>query len=136
MKFASITLLISGDFVWIAQRPENKTIMPGLLECAGGAQEGKEVPSYTAHREVKEEAGLDVDRNRLEYRGHILVDGWWYDLFFLELKTGEQPQNVEPEKRGPWFICSPEVLPLGACSPALGALLSIFLQEKRMRHGT
>lgn len=132
-RYASITLLICGDKVWIAKRALDHKIMPGLLECAGGSTEDTETSLDTAVREVQEEACLDIARSRFEYRGRIFVDNWWYSLFFLKLHEVEKPKNTETTKRFPWFLHSPEDLRMNELSPALGALVSIFMQELRVK---
>lgn len=135
MKRASITLMIHGDKAWIARRPMNKSIMPGLLECAGGSQDGNETALETAIREVKEEANLWIANDRFTFVGVIFVDGWQYSLYFVTLDATETPKDVEPTKRDNWFLCPPGHITLGQCSPALGALLSIWIQEQRVRRG-
>lgn len=124
--------MISGDEVWIARRSPHAKIMPDLLECVGGSQEQGELALDTIIREMKEEAGLSLRSNRFDFKGVIFVDGWWYNLYFVELENREEPKNVEPTKRTMWWRLRPEHLTMHECSPALGALLSILMQELRM----
>lgn len=135
MKRASIVLMIDGEDVWLARRAADKSIMPNLLECIGGSQEGSELAKDVAIREMKEEAGLRIAADRFEFKGVIFVNDWYYSLYFVELKRPETPQNVEPTKRNQWSLWDPGPIELSACSPALGALLSVFLHEQRIRHG-
>lgn len=135
MKRASIILMIDGDDVWLSRRASDKSIMPDLLECVGGAQDGNEIAKDVAVREMKEEAGLRLKAERFDFKGVIFVNEWYYSLFFVELKRPETPQHLEPTKRNGWSLWDPHDIELGQCSPALGALLSIFLHERRIKRG-
>jgi 8-oxo-dGTP pyrophosphatase MutT (NUDIX family) len=118
--------------VWVATRAADKKIMPGLLECTGGEREHGEDELDTAHREMYEEAGIFAPKGQFQLKGTIYVCEWEYELFFLRLQPGEEPEESEPTKRSPWRLVDPAELLLGDCSPALGALLSIYIHERRI----
>lgn len=131
---ASAALLTCDGKVWLSRRKDFKDDhLVGCLECPGGAsaREGEPILS-TAQREVLEETGLRLESDRFRYRGSIHVDKWTMWLYSVELGALERPKNTEPFKRGDWHLVEFEKIRFRMCTPALGALLSILMDELRI----
>lgn len=127
---AAVLLIAPNNCVWLAERDAAKT-MPHCFECPGGERVGSERYLDTARREVLEETGLYIASDRFDYRGTLQVDGWEMALYMVNLTNGEVPKDTEETKRSPWVLGRPEAVPLRWCTPSLGALLAIVLQERR-----
>lgn len=84
---------------------------PGMWQFPGGRVESSELhmPLRAAHRELKEETGLDAALDRFVYidktapmrgyKGELYI-GWRYGIVIAE---GEELQHAEPEKHTPWI---------------------------------
>lgn len=131
LKHGTATLLISHDgLLWTAERSEQKKDYARFLECPGGELlSHMEAPINGAVREVKEETALDIEVSRFEYRGVVLARGWSISLYMVDLKMGERPDDTEKDKRSAWIQSTAEVLQNRWMTPALGALVSIYLHE-------
>jgi 8-oxo-dGTP pyrophosphatase MutT (NUDIX family) len=129
---AVVVLLVCDGKAWLARRDAHAPIMPGLLECPGGKVEEGEDVAIAALREVKEESGLALDIDRLTHRGSIWSGRARVVLYIAELGRHERPKDTEPEKRNAWQLSAVDGLKMKACTPALGALASIFMHDLRL----
>lgn len=131
---AAVTLLTCDGKVWISRRRDFKDDhLVGCLECPGGAVSRAGEPILTtAQREVLEETGLRLESERFRYRGSIHVNKWTMWLYTVELGRLERPKNTESFKREDWHLVDCEKIRFRMCTPALGALLSILMDEIRI----
>jgi 8-oxo-dGTP diphosphatase len=88
--------------VLLAQRGETKAYA-GLWEAPGGKLEYGEQPEDCVRREVEEETELKVEKARLAGVASAGTGefGPWVALFY-ECECSGEPQDLEPEARGPW----------------------------------
>lgn len=140
LKEGTATLLIAANgCIWVALRDKTKSLLPNHWECAGGAVEPGEQPIVAARREVLEEAGLDIEERRFEYRGFVLVNGWAVYLYLVDLRVHETPKDVEFDvfARGKWtLVTAPFMAGVPNKTTALSALVSILLDEQTNRNTT
>lgn len=98
-----------SKYVWLANRTSGPLELRGLWECPAGKAELNEAPSTCALRELKEETGLVIDRQRLVPRGSLVMAGLSSEmqvevfLYQLELYANEQPRETEKDKRSCWI---------------------------------
>lgn len=129
---SSVLLIAPSGLIWVAERRAPKT-MADCYECPGGKLEYGETPLGAAVREMEEETGLVLGVSRFQRRGYIIVEDWEIDLYMVNLTESEVPKDTEEMKRTPWVLATAESLPTRWTTPGLGALISIYLQEKRKR---
>ncbi len=97
----------NGNFL-IQKRAENKRLMPGEWAATGGAAIAGETPFEAAHRELKEELGLESTPNTLQRivrlkRRNSLVDIWVITVdrpaesFILQKSEVDRVRWITPE---------------------------------------
>ncbi len=132
---AAVALLVSDGKVWLARRNVKSSVMPGLLECPGGKlNTGEPDDLATVRREVREEAGLDVEPGRFRWVGQMLVGDFLVHMYMVEVGRFEQPKDTEPEKRGAWVLSKPDGLRLKQLTPPSAALIAVMLEEVRLNN--
>ena len=106
--------------IFIAQRPENAH-MGGFWEFPGGKVEEGETPEQALFRELREEAGIVVERAKLlSTSQHQFADREMAFYFFLV----EQWQGVPCGNEGqPVRWCPQRELDAGAFPPANAAII-------------
>jgi 8-oxo-dGTP diphosphatase len=67
LTIGSKGLVLIGDKTLVYRRDENTTLFPLFLDLPGGAPEPNETPFDTFKREVKEEFGLNIERQDIIY---------------------------------------------------------------------
>lgn len=88
----------------------------GKWQAAGGGLDDDEDPLPSAKREVFEETGLSIPLERFVYLGssaETTPQGTTMRVHYyrVELETGEQPENLEPDKHGDWeWVPKDEIL--------------------------
>jgi 8-oxo-dGTP diphosphatase len=96
MKKYVLTFLFTPDYkdVWLIekQKPEWQK---GSLNGIGGKMEEGEFPFTSAIREVKEESGLDISRENIEYLGEMYrINNNEHD-FIIHIFTGTTDKELE-----------------------------------------
>lgn len=135
----SAVLLVLGEQTWVARRTAIKPRLAGCLECPGGlwaesfGYGGVETPVGTALREVREKTGLVLLPERLRYRGSLHLEELDMTLYSAELGYTERPKDTEPAKRDRWMLTHFERLRFVNCTPSLGALLAVVMDELRLK---
>ncbi len=90
---------------WMSVRTDRRKDMYGLHQSPGGAVETKDSNSLEAAlRELREETGLKIYQSRAKQIGHDLK--FDCDIYAIELDIGENPNQKEQDKMGPWKIIS------------------------------
>lgn len=91
-------VLIEKDSKVLLSRRQNKGWGDGLLCIPGGHVEPDETFTQAAIREVKEELGIDISENELEYLCTEMknVSGKPYVSIEFVLRTDTKPKNCEP----------------------------------------
>ncbi len=99
----SSVVLKRGDRFFVSKRSENKSYA-GLYQFPGGKIDEGETARKAALRELKEECGLVVDEDRLKFLFYSTFgsDRRTIYYFVLELTSGENPSNLEPDKQTEW----------------------------------
>jgi len=102
-----VVLLLVRNCVWLAKRCDKSRPYCGLWAAPGGSIDEGEEHLAAAIREVKEETGLVLDANRLNYGSrteHKYDNGAPFSMhwYYARLHTDEEPQMMEPHKQGAW----------------------------------
>ncbi len=97
MKQVSTVALINEDGqLFLMKRSDEITHWSGVWNFPGGSVDEGETYAEAAIRELKEEAGLDVDPNDLFYLGHLDTDdGKRIHIHVSEEHSGEVNMNWE-----------------------------------------
>ncbi len=78
-------LVFIGDKILVYRRDNKTKICPLLIDLPGGGREGKETPLETFSREVKEEFGININKDDVvfakKYQG--IVDSSLQHYFFI-----------------------------------------------------
>ena len=69
-----LTIFNSNNEILITKRSEEKMILPGKWECNGGAIDAGETPVLGLEREICEELGIKIDRNKLIFFKTVIDD--------------------------------------------------------------
>ncbi len=102
-RLAAYIILEQDGKVLLARR-FNTGYADGMYQMPAGHVEANEYPSEAAVREAKEELGIDIAPEDLEfvhasYRINTVDDvGDYVDFFFRAKKWSGEPVNAEPEK--------------------------------------
>ena len=72
--------MINGEFL-MQKRSMNKKVHPGKWSVTGGAVDFGEKPIDAVYRECKEELGIDIDPNKLEYMMSIKRSNVFIDIY-------------------------------------------------------
>lgn len=103
VKIAAYVILERDGKILMARR-FNTGYADGQYQMPSGHVEANEYPAEAAVREAKEEVGVDIDGNNLEfihasYRlNQVDGAGDYVDFFFKSAKWSGDPYNAEPNK--------------------------------------
>lgn len=118
-------LLITTDGRIYSHR--RKTTQPGAYCGAAGKVEDSESATDAALRELKEEAGLTVDRSRMRRTGSFNAEGVPHIILFrLKLSQDEKPIRPEAEvnESEEWECFNLDELTAVDCLPGFAALIA------------
>lgn len=106
-------VLVEKNGKILLSRRQNKGWGDGLLCIPGGHVEPNETFRQAAVREIKEELGLDVAENDLEYLCTEMknVSGAPYVSIEFTLRTNAEPKNCEPHECSELVWVDPRSLP-------------------------
>lgn len=107
LQVVGVVLTRKGKVVLCQRLPGSPG--PGFWQGAGGKIESGESYKDAAVRELKEESGLDIPKDRFDflYAGpapRFDPSKGKYSLYVyrVELEDGEEPQRTEPKKHSDW----------------------------------
>ncbi len=69
-----LVILNQNNEILITQRSKNKMVLPGKWECNGGAIDAGETPIEGLEREIREELGIVLDREKIKYYKTVIKD--------------------------------------------------------------
>jgi len=104
-----VVLLINKMLVY---RRDNKTSnLPGYIDLPGGGREGEESPFETFKREVKEEFGISIEKDEIEFSCTIpsVMEPEKKSFFIIARTLRFQPEDVIFGNEGTeWMLMTPE----------------------------
>lgn len=107
-RIATLALIKEGQ-VLLLQRNDDASWMPGVWHVPGGRVEAGETTHSAAIREIREELGVEVNQDDLQFGGIVAYDQTSsenVDTFqFVAYKWSGQPSIIEPHKHQAmqWF---------------------------------
>ncbi|HEU5114339.1 MAG TPA: NUDIX domain-containing protein [Candidatus Paceibacterota bacterium] len=112
----AVYLILEKDGKILFGTRQNTGYMDGKSQVPAGHVELGEMPTEALVREAKEEVGIDIDRNALEfvhlsYRPKHDVTGDRVDIFFRVHAWKGKVTNMEPEKCSELSWVDPHELP-------------------------
>lgn len=69
-----IVILNENNEILITKRSDTKKLLPGKWECNGGAIDAGETPIEGLEREINEELGIKINRNKLIFFKTVIDD--------------------------------------------------------------
>lgn len=69
-----IVILNENNEILITKRSDTKKLLPGKWECNGGAIDAGETPIEGLEREINEELGIKINRNKLMFFKTVIDD--------------------------------------------------------------
>lgn len=69
-----LVLFNKNNEILITKRSDTKKVLPGKWECNGGAIARGETPIEGLEREISEELGIVLDRNKIKYYKTVIDD--------------------------------------------------------------
>lgn len=112
----AVYVFLEQDGKFLLARRANTGYQDGKYQTPSGHVEACETPREAAVREAKEEVGIDINPEDLEfvhaaYRMHPDKTGYRLDIFFRTTRWTGDPTNTEPEKCDELLWVHPEALP-------------------------
>ncbi len=121
-----IVLVTRGDQVLLARssRPGAK-----FFSCLAGFMEIGETPEQTVAREVREEAGIEIENIR-----YVQSQSWPFPSqlmlgFFADYKSGDLNPDPEELSEADWFEVGNITVPVAPSLSVAGQLLEIYQQS-------
>lgn len=97
----AVYLILIRDRKILLLRRQNTGFEDGNYSLIAGHVDENEGPTRAVLREAQEEAGIDIDRSKLQL-AHVMYrkkpEEERIDLFFIAEAWEGEPQNMEPEK--------------------------------------
>ena len=69
-----LVILNTNNEILITKRSDTKKVLPGKWECNGGAVASGETPIEGLEREIHEELGIVLDREKIKYYKTVIKD--------------------------------------------------------------
>lgn len=112
----AVYVFLEQEGKFLLARRANTGYQDGKYQTPSGHVEAQETPREAAVREAKEEVGIDIQPEDLEfvhaaYRMRPDKTGYRLDIFFKTTKWGGEIRNAEPEKCDELLWVSPDALP-------------------------
>ncbi len=104
-------LVFIGSHIIVYRRDLNTKKSPGLLDMIGGGREGDESPFETFKREIKEEIGLDVREDDIQFSSQFQSydDPTKISFFFATKPLNYQASDIKFGNEGiDWLLLTPE----------------------------
>jgi 8-oxo-dGTP diphosphatase len=107
---AKLVLLIGGRLLTLLRDSRNDIVFPGYWDMPGGAREGAETPEDCILRETREEFGLALAREALEWRALFDspttpgLQAWW---FAARLPAAAERSIVFGDEGQRWALMAP-----------------------------
>jgi NAD+ diphosphatase len=121
-----IVLVTRGDQVLLARssRPGAK-----FFSCLAGFMEIGETPEQTVAREVREEAGIEIENIR-----YVQSQSWPFPSqlmlgFFADYKSGDLNPDPQELSEADWFEVGNIAVPVAPSLSVAGQLLEIYQQS-------
>lgn len=136
---ACFIILRRGNKIAFIKR-SNTDWMNGFYALPAGKAEVQESALLAAVREVKEEAGIDINKDDLRFV-HVChrkakdVTMEWVDLFFEATKWDGEPYNAEPHKHSELVWINKDTLHNNVLPEAIFALDKINSGEVFSQYG-
>jgi len=106
-KFSICVLFDENRNIWLNRRIDSKKDFYNYYQVAGGKLEFGKTYEECIIREVKEESGIEIDKEKLKF---VCYDDYFSNYMKKIFKcaifiyyTNEIPVNCEPEKQDDWF---------------------------------
>jgi 8-oxo-dGTP diphosphatase len=99
------------DKMLVYRRDDRTAYFPLYLDLPGGAREGDESPLATFQREVKEEFGISIEKNEIEFSCQIpsTIEPEKKSFFIVARTTRFKPADIVFGNEGiEWWLMTPE----------------------------
>ena len=118
-----------GNEIAFHYRKNTKTF-PQCWAFAGGSIELNESAVDAAQRELAEETGLNISKNRFKFVSDCYTGGQACSIFEVILNSLEEPQHIEKDKHTGWsWITITEALQLNTMPGIYDILRSNYFNE-------
>ena len=96
-----MNIIYNNKGVYLSKRMQHDKEMYKMWQSPGGKVEENETSEEAAIRETMEETGIELNETDLTY----LFNDPQYDcdVYMVKLNNNQIPQQMEPEKQGPWI---------------------------------
>lgn len=104
-------LIFLGEKILVYRRDIKTKKWPGYLDMIGGGREGSESPFETFKREVKEEVGLDIEKDSIQFACPFKSydDPTKISFFFVTKKLDYSSGDIKFGNEGSeWLMMTPE----------------------------
>ena len=96
-------ILHRGSKVALSVRTPTAAFANQVTAPGGKVDATDQTLEAAAVRELKEETGLVIDRNRFRYVTSVNADNYVCAFFEVNVSIKEEPKNTEPHKHGDWY---------------------------------
>ena len=104
-------LVFIGDKILVYRRDNKTNISPLCIDLPGGGREGDESPFDSFRREVREEFGIDIERDEVEFSCTIpsVIEPNKKSYFIVAKTIRIKPEDIVFGNEGiEWMLITPE----------------------------